>query len=764
MIRLSKKLLFQSLILILSILLVFMLSSLAAGGIVAARAVATADSQVLPSVGPIDPDYDQLAADASVTGIVEMPDGSVPPFAVSVALYNGEGQGERTQIDPASGEFKLELPHGRYDVIVHPHHDSYAGPHLEPLHLRPGAVVNLGAITLLARSATISGTVTDNYGEGVAGLPVTAWQRGRPQLLSTRTDPDGRYKLRVPGGTWHVQPAPGPDMPYFYLGEGKTVRVAPGQVVEDIDFKVLKADAVIAGFLVTEGGQPIDEVTGWAKAVNIDNPDIHGGGPIRKGAFRLQVTRGDYLVSVELPPDSPYLAPEPVKTSVKSGETVTLEIPLQKKDAAISGQLVDPRQNHRPVTGVEGVVSAWSGDRWAITRIMPQTGTYRLGVTSGVWHLNYRLNDREYVKLGGGQNIPLESGQVVKVDLPVTRKDAAITGRVLAPDGNPLPGAVVIAQGLSGEIHDLRLRTRSDGNGNFRLRLPHGRYRVGATNGEPGWINPVENVYAVRPERVTDGIVLRFREPNATIGGKLTVLNTDAEGEVLVWAWTERGGFTKGRFPVVQSDTGGQANGAYRLGVISGTTWHVGAVFETDNELWLGRGLVDVKSNIATLNLELSGPYPKPPPVVVTFDASEAQWLTLADGTKLFIPAGAMPVEGMVTLRIVPIATLPHQRHAQIVRYGYAMFATDESGRPIEEHFNLPVLIRFRYDELHLTDSVLRLKPAYFSTTTNEWTFPEYYVVHPDRNLVTMAIDHFTDFALVESLAPEEVFIPMLMR
>jgi hypothetical protein len=719
-------------------------------------------------------------ADAGVTGLVEMPDGSVPPFVVTVGLHNGEGQGGRTTIDPTSGYFKLELPHGRYDVVVHPHHDGHAGPHLEPVHLRPGQVVDLGTIILLARDARISGVVTDNHGEGVAGMPVTAWQRGWPHLLSTRTISNGHYSLAVPAGTWHVQPAPGPDMPYFYLGEGKTVRVGPGEVAGDVDFEVLKADAVIAGFMVTEDGERIHDVSGWATAVNVAEPEIQSGAPIREGAFRIHVTRGDYLVSAELPPGSPYFPLDPVPASVKSGETITVSIPLQKKDAVIGGYLFDPRQDRRPVTGVHGVVSARNGDRWAMTHIRPDTGTYQMGVTAGVWRLNYRIDNavqlaadlagqpvperHEYVKLGGPQNIPVQSGQKVEVPLPVTRKDALISGRVLAPDGEPLPGAMVIAQGLSGDIRGLRLRTQSDDHGNFRLRLPHGRYRVGATGGEPGWINPVEHVVAVAPNTDAAGIVLRFHEPNAAVGGTLTVLNTDAEGEVLVWAWSERGGFTYGRFPVAQSDPGGQASGLYHLGVISGTTWHLGAVFETDDELWLGRGAVKVESNVTSLDLDLSGPFPKPPPVVVTFDAGQAQRLTLADGTKIFVPAGAMPVEGLVTLRIVPLASLPHQRHAHVVKYGYAIFATDESGRPIEERFTHNVVIRFNYDEVDLAGWEHTLKPAYFSTTTNEWTFPESYTIRPDLNLVTMEIDHFTNFALVEGQAPEAVFVPLLMR
>jgi hypothetical protein len=150
--------------------------------------------------------------------------------------------------------------------------------------------------------------------------------------------------------------------------------------------------------------------------------------------------------------------------------------------------------------------------------------------------------------------------------------------------------------------------------------------------------------------------------------------------------------------------------------------------------------------------------------VAVTIDASQAQLLTLADGTEIFVPAGAMPVTGMVTLRIIPIATLPFQRHAQIIQYGYAFYATSESGRPIEEQFNHDVIIRFRYEEQLLAAADQGLKPAYFSTSTNQWTIPDRYVVDWQRHVVTMAIDHFTNFALIESTAQSALYLPLILK
>lgn len=697
-------------------------------------------------------DFSVAVADAGVKGRVALPNGSPPPFKVTVGLHNGEGFGRRVDVDPTTGEFKIAVPHGRYDMVVHPHHDRYLGPQLDPLLLRPGQTVDLGVIRLIPLDATILGRVTDENGSGVAGMPVTTWQNDRFAGLSTRTNPDGYYRLAVTEGFWHVQPSPGPDSPYLYLGHGQTVKIGAGETIEGVDFKVVTADATIVGLLVAPADVHSLALDGWATAVNTADPNIQNGAPIRAGRFAIHVPGGGYLVSVELTPGSPYLSTAGFPAEVRPGETVTITIPLKREDAVIAGPVIDPRQNLNPVTGVGGVVSGWSDQHWATTFIRPDVGAYKLDVAGGIWRVNYRISSQKYVKIGGPANIPIESGQTVRWPLLITQKDAGIAGQVLSPDGAPQPGAVVIADGLTGDISGLWLRTRADREGRFHLSLPYGRYRVSATGGEPGWINPVDWVVSVAPDSVVDDIKLQFRKPNAEIQGGLTVRNTSAEGEVLVWAWSERGGYTKGRFPVFQISASPipQANGRYHLDVISGATWRLGAVFETDDAYWVGRAAVKVTDPSTTLDLVLDGPYPKPPPLVVTFDASRPQRLKLADGTSIFIPAGAMPVDGLVTLRIVPIATLPHQRQAHILRYGYAFFATDESGRPIEEQFNHDVLIRFRYDVADFASLAHRIRPAYFSTTTNQWTFPERYVVNPHQRIVIMAIEHFTNFALVE--------------
>jgi hypothetical protein len=388
-----------------------------------------------------------------------------------------------------------------------------------------------------------------------------------------------------------------------------------------------------------------------------------------------------------------------------------------------------------------------------------------MDVASGLWHLNFRIDpDSGYAKISGPVNVPVSPHQTVVLPLGIVPKDGGISGTVLAPDGAPLPGAKVLAKGVGLLVQDRWFQAISEQDGSFSMDVPYGRYRLGVTIDMPDWIRPVERMVEVQPGQVSSGHVLQFRLPDATISGTLTVTNTTLDGEVHVWAWSEDGGFTRGAFPVTLN--GSQASGPYQLEVVSNTVWHLGAVFETESQFWFGRAEVDLQGSQATQDIVLNGPYPKPAPVAVTFDADQPQHITLADGTHIFIPAGAMPVSGLVTLRVVPVAALPYHQHANVLKYGYAFLATDENDQPIEAHFDQEVVITFTYDEAELIRRRIHeqwLKPAYYSTTSERWTFPESYVVDTLANRVVMQIDHFTDFALTMEPA-FSVYLPLAIR
>lgn len=709
--------------------------------------------------------FNVLTADSTVVGKVELPGGGTPPFTVTVALHHGDGIGLDTPID-AGGAFTLFVPHGRYNVAVRPGDPNWAGPPIEPIAAPPSGTLDLGVLTLIPRDSTLTGTLTlSGTGVPVEGVPVVAWLVRGPGGAMGISGPDGGYAMPVYTGTWLVRPAPKPDQPYLYIGRPAEVAISgSNQIASNVNFDLIAADAMIHGVLVDDAGNLIGDAAGWASAAQVGKPEVRNGAPAQNGTFDILAPGGaTYNVTLLLSPGAPYLVlGGPQQVGVGPGATANLTFTLKTINSHIIGALWDPRALIVP-NGVNGGVFARMQDLWARTPINPANGAYDLGVIGGVWWLDYDIDpDSNYVKLSGPRAIPVPNGGAAVAPLPVTTKDGTISGSVFGPNGGPMTDAVVLVDGFGPEVDRLHFTAPVRQNGTFSLRVPHGAWVVRATTRHnPRLINPVDRHVFVPRNGAATGIVLRFAKADALISGSLSLQGGVAHtGTVGLWAWNALGQYNRVDAELIDGA------GVYTLPVISNTLWHVGAAFETHNTYFVTQTRVPVGGGNVVQNLTLKGPFPKPGPLAIAFDASEPQYLALADGTRIYIPAGALPVTGRVILHITPVAAFPHQRHANVYRYGYVFEAFDEAGNPIEEHFNQDVLITFTYNEAELIAGGIdenRLKPAYFSTTTDSWTFPETYVVDTARNEVSMQIDHFTDFALTSS-AQYAVFLPIVIH
>jgi hypothetical protein len=696
--------------------------------------------------------FQVLTADSNVIGEIELPGGGAPALTVTVQLRNSEGVGAGQMISP-DGSFDIALPHGAYKVSVHSADPQYVGPPLPVVNLPPTSTVYIGTITLIPRDALITGTVKDTNSVGVDGVRVTGWTRDHI-YGEAMTGPDGSYTMAVISGTWRVSAAPSPELPYIYTGTHQVATVASGETAPDVEFQLTTADATIVGNLVAQSGDPAIEAFGWASA------QINGA-PVENGTFTIRVPSGEHDISVKLAANSPYLAPgAPTNVAVSVGQTATVTITLRDKDATMKGGLWD-RRSSVVITGVEADVLAWSDWAMVETAIDPANGTFSMDVSADLWHLGYRVDPAaNYAQLTHRKQVPVQSGQTILVSLPVAEKDSLLTGTVLDPAGDPYTQTTIIADGIGWGMQEVTLKTRPGYDGRFHLRLPHGVYNLRAVGGpEAGYLNPtIKRLLA--PPGTIPGLDLQFQEPDAIISGTVIISGTPGiTGTALVWGWSPAGAYSK---------SAAELGGAYTLAAISNTTWHVGGVYETETAFWAARESVILGSGNATQDLTLAGPYPKSSPAVVTWNAADPQFVSLTDGTSIYLPAGSLPVSGTVTLHIGPIAALPHQPHADVFKYGWAFEAVDSQGQPIISSFHQNVIVAFRYDDYELVDWGIEedfLKPAYFSTSTNSWTFPDSYILDTDTNLVVMQIDHFTNFALVASGdTMYNIYLPAIIR
>jgi len=397
-------------------------------------------------------------------------------------------------------------------------------------------------------------------------------------------------------------------------------------------------------------------------------------------------------------------------------------------------------------------------------------------VISGTWHLRTWVDPASgYVAPPTATVATVHAGQVLPdQDFELWPIEASISGHVLKPDGTPRAGAFVFAQGESPHVGYYETHAETDDIGGFELSVPEGGYVVGASLPPDelhalGWLNPPPiDVPWVATASPATGLELRFRQLDGEIFGTVSFapgIVATATHPAYVWAFANSG--ERAETEAVPSS----ANSfTYTLRVISGTIWHVGAVYEDlDNGVFFESPdkVVDLTNTDQALqNLVLGGPWPMPQPFIVSFDGAQMQTIIMPDGVELRIPAGALVSSGTVTLFIFPTQEMRPEPGRELVGPGYEIWGIDQNGKEITQ-FNKNVMMVFSYPSdaaLHAQGlSEHMLVPVYYSTLVGHWILADRYVVDTTNNEITLEINHFTKFGLLSRAAAQKYrFLPII--
>ena len=736
-----------------------------------------------------------IETDAWVTGRVVCPDGApcdgdhfyeedVFPEDVWVELRSDDIRNS-TQATGSNYDFTIPIPAGWYELVVHLGHPWLQGPEPVPVFVGPGSTYIADDIRLLLKDAIIEGRVTNEAKAGVSGVPVVGWQPDGIGRSWAETGAGGFYTMPVIGGEWFVEPQPRPEQPYVFNQHPRLARVAPGGTMRGVNFELADGGSRIAGLAVDQNDEPIWGLDGWAWAELIlpppDDPVFYSDAPMRDAAFELKV-RGneEYWVGVHVPPHAEFVSgstADPVP--VPSGGYVPVTVSLPHKNAVIEGQLIDALTGSPPTDPIWAeVFGEDERGHWVGVGVDPDTAWYELHVVSGTWHLRAWADPASgYVAVPTTTVVTVQSDQVASfVNFEVWPINASISGQVLKPNGTPLSGTLVFAEGDHFEAH-----AESDEFGNFELIVPEGGYVVGAALPgikleKLGWLNPrpvdVPWVSAASP---ATGLELRFRELDGEIHGTIRFapgIVATATHPAYVWGWTDTGEWAE-----TEAMTSSINTFTYTLRVVSDTLWHVGAVYEDrENGVFYESPEETVPvlppSGQATQDLELGGPWPLPQPFIVSFDGSQMQTIQLFVPPdrylELRIPPGALVDSGTVTLFIFPTHEMRPEPGREIIGPGYKIWAVDQNGKEITQ-FKKKVVMTFPYPDdaelaLHGISEHL-LIPVYYSTLVGHWILADSYVVDAVHNEITLWLDHFSKFGVM-STAPggKTVYLPLVLR
>jgi len=709
------------------------------------------------------------SATSQVTGRVVGPDEEILRQGTAwVDIRNDQGQGNGVQVI-AGGSFSISVGAGTYNIWVGIDEQTYpywSSPKIAPFQVVDNNTVDLGYIKLVEKNSSIQGQVTrSSDGEPVSGVSVHAWQH-EGGWANAMTNDAGNYLLTILEGNWEIGVEPPCTSSYISGQPPIRVYVDSNEAVTGIDFVLQAANGTIEGTLRDSNGVLLTDIDGgWSYArQGVEFHEPVAGAPVENGQFTLKVPDGSYYVGVHLPPNCGYSISDEQQVTIDSaqpgGEQAEVTIEMLANDATISGGFYT--DNNDLAEGLNGEVFAMQEMKgvWQCTRIKPN-GTYELQVSAGTWNLGYWIDSTNYINnQPPNTKVDVNSSKTVNFDFTLIAADGSITGYVKDPNGNPLCNAWVWAHCYTDNSTDSKASNIDSGSeskapdGSFSISVPSGyTYEVGVHAPRNwGYIQPDMQTVALT-DGVTDAnLVFQFKESDATISGRVYYVEDGNEincPHAWVNAWSDDGQHTGEPTDYL---------GNYQLRVVTGTTWHINAVYETDGGSEFYQTPSETAIAVATsqimadLEVQLDD-RTLPAPVSATFDPSVGWTHTLENGTKIEIPGGAIPTTDTVYISFTPmIEELQDTATDKPVGFGYSISIYEEStGNKITQNFNTNVLMTFYYTDEDLEDIGITeddILPAYFSTTTNSWTKVESFTVDKEANKVTVQINHFSLWAL----------------
>lgn len=710
-----------------------------------------------------------VKATAIIKGKIVKPDGS-PMQGGGINIQKDGGMGLGTGLAP-DGTFSANVPAGNYQVSFSPNPED---PILSRFYTAPIGVSiadnqtrDLGTITVQQKTSVITGKVALENGTGVSGVRINAWVMNGGGWGNTTSGADGTFSLYVSPGDWQVNVDNGSQASNYIPmdNRGVPVTVAANQTVNAGTIFVKLADATLNVKLVDVNGNAISNMFGYAYARKKGagfGPGAEFGNGINQGSATIRLIGGaTFVLGANMPQDAGvgYSLKEEVEVVVGVGETKTVKLTLVANDSVISGFVKD--QNGQLVKNLDAEVfvndESW---QWRGTRLQPD-GSFTISVRGGKKYMA-GVNVRGAAGYVASHPRPEDAFEVpanttfTKV-ITLLKADSVISGVVLKPDGTPMAHAWVNANNfrsleskIKGDVAGAQVvdtGTETNASGQFQIAVLAGKYDIHA--GMPpefsgNYMPPKEVSVDVAPTAPATGVVLQFREADATAA--VTVLLPDGTKPDMGFchAWSEQGGFSG------KEVFGGVSNVPLTTG-----SWFIGCDSynpKTDKFYRSDETQVSVtKGKTAALTVKMEeGLFNIPKGVTETFDATTQKVITMPDGTVVTIPANALATSGNVTLIATPDVNLFHTRDTKPINFAWNFEALD-SNNALVTTFNSNVTICIPYDieylnKIGVDENTIIAK--YYNSTSGTWQLPEGTTQDFTNHRVCFSVSHFTNFAL----------------
>lgn len=707
-----------------------------------------------------------------ITGKVLKPDGSVPSSSdyTSVSVYQDKGFYNWSQPD-SNGAFTVKVPAGKHKVQVYTSSTTYAAPEVQSWSVGEDEEKDIGILSFVEKKEKIIVTIVDTAGNPIENQYSYAYKdNGGYGWAWGQTDSTGKVTLNVTTGDWVA-------MTYgsYWYGSGTTQYVPlesskkvelTKEETENVQFTMGVATATITGSIKDPDGNVISSGYGWISVRNSSSTDTYGsglGGSVSGGGFSVKVPAGTWILRYNTWGNTEYDTAGEVTVTVADSETYDGgDITLIPANSTLSGSLVDADGN--AITDLSASIYAENG-AGANKYVWTNDGNYSFNVSESEWTVGAWVSWGSDYVVSPQQDKTVTVGDDEDVDFDITllHEDSTVSGTVTNEAGEPVQNVwVSLKTKKGGETTSSYRMYRSnyefgaltDDNGNYELSTTPGEWFVTPKAPEgSGYMNPEAvkvDVDASSPADV-DFVLLT---PDVTITGQALIDGTATPA--YIFAYSDEGATT--------STT--TEDGTFELPATSDDTWHVGAVYEEDNENTYYEAVevkVIAEEENTTYNADLSltqSPIDVPDAESVTFGSDETATLELSDGTNVTIPAYAITEDSdqLLTVTATPVVEdVAHTATEQPVGLMYDFQAVKADGEDAGSEitsFASEVTVTIPYTtEILEYESVEEdeIQPTYWDETRQDYSSVNNVVVDEDNDTASFTINHFTKFGIIAS-------------
>jgi len=376
------------------------------------------------------------------------------------------------------------------------------------------------------------------------------YNNGFDFIPSSTLEPDTTYTYQV---SYDLQ---APDGTYLDGLHNATFTTGGGVVGETAEVK---------GKVTNAQGVSVSEA--YVEVHTSDYILSRGSGTSPDGTYNItNIPAGSYILEV-FPPqnDSSLVSPDPIDITLAAGEVFTKDFSFVQAVKFIKGKVV--RVDGQPVT--DGGVSAWqpSTNKWAWAPT-DSNGNYRLSVSGGEWEVSVKPESfgADWAYNEPPKNVSFATDTVLEeviLDFTVVTVDGYVTGKILMPDGTPVPdfGVYVSLQGADRKEFGGDVR-----GGIFNIPVVAGTYDIFIGGEDRTLTAPDLASITVATGETIDLGTIQLIEKSDKITGTVTGPDGSPVVGVRVNAWAPEG------YGFAESKTDNQ--GVFELAVTPGT-WEV---------------------------------------------------------------------------------------------------------------------------------------------------------------------------------------------